>query len=131
MIIIIEKAIKDLVVDKIELDNKFISIKEDEQGNIKMKFSTGKWNQYIKFPNKVDEKNIYKVDIEVYCDCPSYTFGGYKYLGTINGYNFSEYEERRPPKKSVDKYVCKHLESILGNFSNFVFILRDFLKDRR
>lgn len=112
---------------------KLVSIKK-KNNNVIAEFTSGKWKQYVKFIDYYKHDNIYNIGIQVYCDCPSYTYNGYKYVGTIEGYNFSEYPESREPKKDYSLArivkVCKHLLYVFNNFSDYVSEIVEYMEDK-
>ena len=114
-----EAKIEDLIDKRDDnITSSFIKkyLKNDDMIYVFKTQGTGVYNQYIKFLDAKNNKNIHDCDIEVYCTCPDYSFGGYKYQGTLEGYNFSEYSENRKPKREPKFKVCKHLNHILKNF---------------
>lgn len=111
---------------------RLLTIKE-KNNDLIAEFTSGRWKQYIKFVDYKKYKDIYDIGIQVYCTCPAYTYNGYKYVGTLEGYNFSEYSERRRPKKDYSTArivkVCKHLLHIFNNFDDYVSEIMEYIEN--
>ena len=72
---------------------------------------------YKKVRGKSVEKlirNIKDSELRVSCDCPAFTFWGFKYIAWKRGYGI-EKETRAPRVRNLNQkgYVCKHLYSVL------------------
>lgn len=73
---------------------------------------------------------ILEGDVEVYCSCPWYLYGGYQWYGTQRGYNVSEYPEHRPPQPhKPDGWICKHLVVALRSLPFYSSELAKYIKD--
>lgn len=60
-------------------------------------------------------------DVEIYCSCPAYLYGGYQYYGTKKDYNLSDYPEHRVPQPhKPDGWVCKHLVVTLQSLPFYI-----------
>lgn len=98
--------------------------------------------QHVRFPDYTDvgrlQKNITtkeKVqlalkagEIEVYCTCPDFTYGGHKYMAHADGYGTRK-EVRFPDRNNPDLEgtVCKHVNSVVRNIDSFIDdITKDF-----
>lgn len=54
-------------------------------------------------------------DLKVFCNCPDFLYGGFKYMGTELGYNLGKGEDRFPiiRNPNLQGTVCKHLYRVL------------------
>lgn len=87
------KSVKDL----------FISVKKGKKVPLSMEDAI-----------EMFKKNNHKLDILVYCDCPSFLYHGYAYIATKLGFGVKR--EMRPPRirnPRLKGSVCKHLVAVL------------------
>ncbi len=60
-------------------------------------------------------------DVRVFCNCPDFLYGGFKYIGTQLKYGTDK--EHRPPvirNPQEEGTVCKHINYLLLNIDNYV-----------
>lgn len=94
------------------------------------------WPFYFKNFGKVKDfsllhEAIKQLDIKVFCSCPSWIYGGYKYMATQLDYNAGDPENRFPKikNKNLKGSVCKHLYLTLKYLpNNITSFQRDFSK---
>lgn len=71
-------------------------------------------------------------DIEVYCDCPSWVYSGYKFIATRNHYAYKSMETR-PPKKNnphLTGALCKHAYLCLERLPRYMNQIESYLASR-
>lgn len=72
---------------------------------------------------------ILNSDVEVYCSCPAYLYGGYQYYGTQKKYNLRDYPEHRVPQPhKPDGWICKHLVVALRALPFYISELAGYIK---
>lgn len=60
-------------------------------------------------------------DVKIYCSCPDFSYGGYKYIA--DKLDYGTRKEKRPPvnrNPSMKGSICKHLNFLLPILVNFV-----------
>jgi hypothetical protein len=86
-----------------------------------------KWNQTIRLEDMkwlIKDKDTVLKDklrlaltgeLKVFCNCPDFLYGGFKYMGTELGYNLGADENRFPiiRNPNLNGTVCKHLYRVL------------------
>lgn len=106
-------------------------------------FKTGDYQQKVKIPDikvvsKIKGTDKDKVslaidsDVEVYCTCADFLYGGFQYIGTQLSYSTNK--ETRPPvnnNPTMRGTVCKHLTYLLDKLPTYSDeIVKDIEKSR-
>lgn len=70
-------------------------------------------------------------DVKVFCNCPDYLYGGFKYMGTELDYNLGTKEKRFPSMRNpnLEGTVCKHLFRVLTQLPMHYPVIRKKLSE--
>lgn len=107
-----------------------------------------KWNQTVKLADMAWLKKEKDLDIndmlrlaltgelKVFCNCPDFLYGGFKYMGTELDYNLGAPENRFPiiRNPNLEGTVCKHLYRVIYqlpmHYPSILKKLKNYWEDR-
>jgi len=82
---------------------------------------------------KLAKEFMNKVDIQLFCSCPAFTYWGPAYILSLDKYDahYTRKEERPPSVRNPKRYgaVCKHLDRLLKVLPFYGSTLAKWLKD--
>lgn len=90
-------------------------------------------NDYTKIAKILDSKenfetSVSKKNIRLHCSCPSFKYGGYKFIGTLEDYSiYSEDREPEITNPHLEGTLCKHGLAVVERMKDYYEEIMDKL----